>query len=123
MGLTDLLCGEASFAEVIRRDDASRLHFITAGCHESFDFGDFDLVLEALAQTYDFVLLMMPPLERNDMAKVLAPHADILLVLAQAEVGETSAKVKNELSEAGAKEVIVADVTRAHIAAEQKNVA
>ncbi len=122
-GLTDLLCGDASFAEVIRRDDASRLHFISAGCHESFDFGDFDLVLEALSQTYDFILLMTPPLDRNDMAKLLAAHADIILVSARAEVSETSAKIRNELIDAGAKEVIVADVTRTEALPEQKGVA
>jgi Mrp family chromosome partitioning ATPase len=112
LGLTDLLCGEASFAEVIRRDDASRLHFISAGCHESFDFSDFDLVLEALAQTYDFILLMTPPLDRNTMAKTLSPHADVVLVSAHAVGAETSAQIKSEFFEAGAKDVIVIDVSK-----------
>ncbi len=119
-GLTDLLCGEASFAEVIRRDDASRLHFISAGCHESFDFGDFDLVLEALAQTYDFVLLMTPPLDRNDMAKVLAVHADAVIVSAHQDASETAEKTKAELMEAGAKEVIVIDVAPADVTPERQ---
>ncbi|WP_020175865.1 GumC family protein [Methyloferula stellata] len=123
LGLTDLLCGKASFAEVIRRDDASRLHFISAGRHESFDFGDFDLVLEALAQTYDFILLMTPPLERNDMAKLLAAQVDAVLVSAPPDASETVAKIKAELIGAGAKEVIVVDAVPADLEHEHLDVA
>ncbi len=109
-GLTDLLCGEASFAEVIRRDDASRLHFIPAGCQESFDFADFDLVLQALSQTYDFILLTAPPLERNDMARLLAPRADVLILAANVEATDAAERVKDDLIAAGAKEIVVVDM-------------
>jgi polysaccharide biosynthesis transport protein len=122
-GFTDLLCGDASFAEVIRRDDASRLHFILAGSQESFDFGDFSLVLEALSQTYDFVLLMAPPLDRNEMVKLIAANADSILVAAHSDVSETSAKIKSELVDAGAKDVIVVDVRRTKILPVQQEVA
>jgi uncharacterized protein involved in exopolysaccharide biosynthesis len=106
-GLTDLLAGEASFAEVIRRDDISRLHFIPAGRLESFDLEAFDVVLQALSQTYDFILLIAPPFERNETAFHLAANADFVIVSAGAEPEDTTAEIKQELLEAGAQDVIV----------------
>ena len=62
-GLSELLAGEASFAEVIHRDHATRLHFIPAGRKEA-DFRDFDLILDALTETYDFIVLLTPAFPR-----------------------------------------------------------
>jgi uncharacterized protein involved in exopolysaccharide biosynthesis/Mrp family chromosome partitioning ATPase len=106
-GLTDLLSGEASFAEVIRRDEVSRLHFIAAGRLQSFDMDEFDLVLDALAQTYDFILLIAPPFERNATALHLAVRADVVIVAAGKALPEQNAKIKSDLIEAGARDVII----------------
>jgi uncharacterized protein involved in exopolysaccharide biosynthesis len=104
-GLTDLLRGNASFAEVIRRDKVSMLHYIPAGYAGNFSISDFDLALAALLQTYDFVILVAPPFERNETAFLLATHADVVVV-AGAPAADKMEEIKHDLLEAGAKEVI-----------------
>ncbi len=42
-GLTDLLDGDASFADVIHRDAGSRLHFVPFGSKEEFNPDDLDM--------------------------------------------------------------------------------
>jgi polysaccharide biosynthesis transport protein len=119
-GLTDLLEGDASFADVIHRDYASRLHFVPFGSAESFDPDDLDIILDALTQTYDFVLLAAPPLATSEMPKALAPFADFVVLAIPAEKDEAATKACAELSAAGAAEVLVVDGTKemAHVAAQ-----
>ena len=106
-GLAELLAGSASFAEVIHRDHASRLHFMPAGMREA-DFRDFDLILDALSETYDFIVLLAPASPRSDIAKVMAPYADfVVLSAANDSDGSTLAFLKSDLIEAGAPEVLV----------------
>lgn len=107
-GLTDLLTGNASFAEVIHRDAISRLHFINFGGAEDFDPADLDLVLEALAQTYDFILLAAPALTASDLAKSLASHADLVVLVGTGQTdNEKCNKTRHELLAAGAQDVVV----------------
>ncbi len=108
-GLSELLSGTASFAEVIHRDHASRLHFVPTGRCEA-DFRDFDLILDALSETYDFIILLAPAFPRSDIAKVMAPYAD-LVVLTGSRLGNGGnlAALKAELIDAGAPEVLVTD--------------
>ena len=54
--LCDLLSGTASFAEVIRRDPASRLHFLPVGRDGELDLHEFANVIDALAGIYDFIV-------------------------------------------------------------------
>jgi polysaccharide biosynthesis transport protein len=111
-GLTDLLEGKAFFADVIHRDCASRLHFIPFGSGEHFDPDDLDIILDALAQTYDFVLLAAPPMVESEMAKVLAPYADFVVLAMPADADEAATKAaRAELKGAGAAEVLVIDAT------------
>lgn len=56
-GLAQLLGGEASFAETIFRDAASRLHIVQSGGEVETEDGSLDLILDALQATYDFVLI------------------------------------------------------------------
>ncbi len=56
-GLAQLLGGEASFAEAIFRDAASRLHIVQSGGEVETEDGSLDLILDALQATYDFVLI------------------------------------------------------------------
>ncbi|MHB8886755.1 MAG: GumC family protein [Methylovirgula sp.] len=108
VGLTDLLNGNASFAEVIHRDAISRLHFINFGAAEDFDSADLDLVLEALAETYDFILLAAPALAASDLAKSLASHADLVVLVGTGKTAhEKCNKARHELMAAGAHEVVV----------------
>ncbi|ACB94456.1 LPS biosynthesis protein [Beijerinckia indica] len=86
-GLAEVLDGQASFAEAIRRDPASRLHILLAEPDRSFDLRAFDVVFEALSQTYDFVLVTAPPLDQSPLASRLTAKANlvILATLAQHE--------------------------------------
>ena len=107
-GLSELLAGTSSFAEVIHRDHASRLHFIPSGMGEA-DFRDFDLVLDALAETYDFIMLLAPAFPHSEIAKVMAPYADVVVLACEADAdGEVLAALEDELIEAGARDVLLA---------------
>ena len=109
-GLSELLAGEASFAEVIHRDHASRLHFIPTGLQEA-DFRDFDLILDALSETYDFVMLLTPAFPQSEIAKVMAPYAEFVVLTAATDPNDaTLSALENELIEAGAQEVLVAGI-------------
>lgn len=107
VGLTHLLTGSASFAEVIHRDAVSRLHFITFGSAAEFDPADLDLVLEALAQTYDFIVLAAPALAASETAKSLASYADFIVLVGAGEAKERCEAAYGALIEAGAQEVMV----------------
>lgn len=107
-GLSELLSGDSSFAEVINRDLASRLHYIPTGRQEA-DFRDFDLILDALAETYDFIVLLTPAFPQSEIAKVMAPYADfVVLAAVAAPDDETVSALERELIEAGAHEILVA---------------
>ena len=107
-GLSELLAGDSSFAEVIHRDHASRLHFIPSGKRDA-DFRDFDLVLDALGETYDFIILVAPAFPQGEIAKVMAPYADFVVLIAPEDPGGVVLDVlRGELMEAGAQEVLVA---------------
>lgn len=105
--LGDLLAGTASFAEVIRRDPASRLHFLPVGGGE-LDLLEFANMIDALAGIYDFIVTIAPPLERNGTARTLATKADVVL-LATPEWPRSGAVFEAEarLIESGAREVLL----------------
>lgn len=107
-GLSELLGGNASFAEVIHRDHASRLHFIPTGRLEA-DFRDFDLILDALTATYDFIVMLAPAYPQSEIAKIMAPYADfvVLAPLAGSDDGALG-RIERELADAGAREVLIA---------------
>lgn len=105
-GLSELLAGEASFAEVIHRDHATRLHFIPTGREEA-DFRDFDLILDALTETYDFIVLLTPSFPQSEIAKVMAPYADYMVLSAGPTVAPaTVMSCEEELGAAGANVVM-----------------
>ncbi|MGA0531068.1 GumC family protein [Hansschlegelia sp. KR7-227] len=82
-GLAELLSGDATFSQAIHRDAGSRVHLVPAG-RERFERldaaarGRLAIVLDALALTYDFVMLVTPsgpggsePFARHCQAAVL----------------------------------------------------
>ena len=108
IGLAELLSGDASFAQVIHRDKGSRLHFIPAGRQDA-DFRDFDLILDALSETYDFIVLLTPAYPQSEIAKIMAPYADFVVLAAASEPDLAMlARLEAELTEAGAQEILVA---------------
>jgi polysaccharide biosynthesis transport protein len=85
-GLSEVLSGDAGFADVIERDGSSHLHIITvgqAGRSAVLQAPELiELTVEALAETYESVLLLVEPgLSTADLNDVLR-HVDGVLVLA-----------------------------------------
>lgn len=112
-GLAELLAGASTFAEVIHRDRLSRLHILPAGHHPDADFSGFDLVLDALAETYDFVVMATPPLARNETAFVLAPMADFGVIEASGQTAEQKSQTAYEkMLEAGARDVLISGMEK-----------
>ena len=108
-GLGDLLSGTASFAEVIHRDTASRLHVIpaTAATPMTAD-ADFDLVLDALSETYDFLLMLAPSMAEDAIMRRLAPHADSVLLASRSEADDPAiVAAHGDLVEAGAHDILL----------------
>jgi Mrp family chromosome partitioning ATPase len=60
-GLAQLLQGEASFAEAIYRDGATRLHIVQSGGAVAVESDDLHMILDALQATYDYVLVACGP--------------------------------------------------------------
>jgi uncharacterized protein involved in exopolysaccharide biosynthesis/Mrp family chromosome partitioning ATPase len=108
LGLTDLINGQASFAEIIHRDHASRLHFVSFGMMPIGEPAELDLIFDALSQTYEFLIIAAPALAASGLAKELAAHADLVALAAPtARVEAVLEAASDELYAAGAVEVIV----------------
>jgi capsular polysaccharide biosynthesis protein len=106
--LCDLLNGTASFAEVIHRDPASRLHLLRVGRDDELNLHEFAYVLDALAETYDFLLMIAPPLDQNSIAEALAAKADFaVLTVPAGPQGGAVFEAEAQLIEAGAREVLL----------------
>ena len=90
LGFAELLAGQASFAEVIHRDPASRLHLIAPGHRPAEIAADLDgmaNVLDALAETYDHVIVsgVVPT---GALARAIAgDHTDAVVLAATHPVG------------------------------------
>jgi len=91
LGLSDLLAGEAGFADVIQRSGASRAHEIGAGRRSlaalSDDVEAMSMLIEALEQTYDLVLIDLGPLRADPAFTLLARLAGLLVVAGDADRG------------------------------------
>ncbi len=106
--LSDLISGRASFAEVIRRDPGSRLHFVAAAESGPIDNSELAGVIDALARTYDFIFLTAPALDANAMARVLATNADVVVLTAPPEPHDAAiVKAEADLRACGAREILV----------------
>ncbi len=82
LGLGELLAGRASFAEIIHRDSQSRLHVVPAGAlgPGAGTFDPIGLVLDALGETYDYVLLHAPA-PTDPVTLRLAPDVDAAILI------------------------------------------
>jgi hypothetical protein len=83
------------------------LHFIAFGSGAHFDPADLDLVLDALGQTYDFIVLAAPALSEGPKAKALAPFADFVALVGSGAPAQDCSNAYDELLAAGAREVVV----------------
>jgi len=106
-GLAELLKGEASFEQVIHRDRGSRLHVLEHGVGTVEISDDLEVVIEALSQTYEFVVLAMPKPDAEDLTLGVAPAADFAaVVLNRAGQQQEGAELGAMLVEAGAGEAL-----------------
>jgi succinoglycan biosynthesis transport protein ExoP len=119
-GLSNLLSGAATFAQVLHRDRATRLHIVQPGNRPIHDLLAFDSTVEALSATYDFVVLIAPSTARDDLAESIAGMADLAVVVAPGRGADKAARAAYEgMLSTGAGDVIVVDQPRAPRAGRQ----
>lgn len=85
-GLSELLTGRASFAQVIRQDFGSYVHILQAGGAlpnptAALASSQMQWVLKALEQAYDFVIIDSPPVMAAADAKVLTKMTDVTVLV------------------------------------------
>lgn len=110
-GLSELLSGEATFAEAIHRDRGSRVHLVPQGA-EPFDALDpsarsrLAIVLEALALTYDFVMLTTP--SGPGGAEPFAAHCSAAVLVSNGDASDAATVEAHErLTANGIEDVVV----------------
>ena len=104
-GFGDLLAGTASFAEAIHRDGASRLHIIRAAASPLMAADEASLALDALSETYDYLLVLAPAAVASAVMRSLAPHLDMVLLFDPETIDVTASHAA--LVEAGAGDVLL----------------
>ncbi len=111
LGLNDLLAGRATFAEVIHRDPLSRLHVVSTGSHTSLGGDTFDLVVDALAETYDHVVLAMPFSALSGRAVESGHRFDLAVLLVSPTLPRVSLDdTRAKLYAAGVPDVVAVDL-------------
>jgi len=110
-GIGDVVSGSVSFAEAIQRDALSSAHIVgvgrvAAGTAELLSAPRLSMILGALAQTYDHVVVATPDLTRFSYASRLSRFArGTILVTGEGEArGATAA---NALAGMGFRNVVV----------------
>jgi Mrp family chromosome partitioning ATPase len=117
-GLSDLLSGAAQFGEVIHRDRASRIHVIAPGrtardAEQLLAAERLSIVLGALSQTYDYVVVAAPALAGLLGVDRLARFTRATVLVA-AEGGEAAASAEADMLAAkGFSNVMIAAVADA----------
>lgn len=118
-GLSELVDGSASFSEAIHRETGSRLHILPSGRGRTAPGVDLNVVLEALADTYDFVVLSAAD-ENPDVLRRLsisvAAHADHVLIACHGQTGSPDmVALRGALKDEGAGEVMAVRVGQERI--------
>ncbi len=80
-GLTDFLAGKVSLEDVIREENGSQLHVITAGASvpnpsDILSSGQMKNLLRSLSEEYEFVIVDCPPVLAVNDARAIAPLVD-----------------------------------------------
>jgi Mrp family chromosome partitioning ATPase len=115
-GLSDLIFGVASFGEVIQRDQGSRIHVIAVGrgirdTAALLVSERLSIILGALSQTYDHVVLFVPSLASVDGGARLARFArGVVLVTGEGDESAAAAAF-DALSARGFPNVAVASIS------------
>ncbi len=109
-GIVELLAGEVKLSDVLRRDEVSGLHFIPAGKSvpnpgNLLASEQMKLLLKALTDKYEMVIIDSPPMLSLNDARVLGPSVDAALFAVRwGDVRrETATNAVNKLIESGAR--------------------
>ena len=101
-GMQELVRGTASFEDVIKRLAGSQVHFIASGANVKDDAEDIDpdrlnLILDALDEAYDYVVLYARPDAARDLFEMLEGRFDtgIEIVGPDGDDGAREAAVDN----------------------------
>jgi uncharacterized protein involved in exopolysaccharide biosynthesis len=97
LGLADLASGDAGFEEILHLDAGSRLHILPGGVAGEADEYDAELLVEALSQAYDFIVLAAS----DQAARTLGPYMDLAFVLGDGADDDAEA-LRRRLARAGA---------------------
>jgi succinoglycan biosynthesis transport protein ExoP len=113
LGLTDLVAGEATFAEVIARIPGSHLDRIPAGTLLSDALTAQPeatrMALSALDQAYDWVIVALTSDKTGALRAVLAPESDVTVIASNLEPANHALVAAFEAAQAaGASDVVVA---------------
>lgn len=104
-GLSELISGDASFGDVIDLDEKSRLHVISAGkagIQPVLDAPELvGLMLEALAETYDRVILSVSASQERNVLGNLIGQCDGALVVGGHAGNGHAVEIAYRLSETG----------------------
>ena len=112
-GLTDLVAGEVSFADVIHSEPGSRLHRISTGLlkNEALTVGTdkLNFVVAALEQTYDWVICTLVGGDEGELLKLRAPRFDSVVIASNLEpASQVLVQAYEAAREAGSTDVVVA---------------
>ena len=122
LGLSDLVAGSASFSEAIHREAGSRLHILPPGRAQVAPGTPLGVVMEALAETYDFLVLAVlldDPEAAHHLALSLAPRADHAIIACSGQAASPDLLAWRErLLGAGAGDVLAARIDKAASGAE-----
>lgn len=108
-GVGELIAGQTSFGQALQRDRASATHLISAGSPSLLGIGALTrigVVLDALAQTYDFVIVLSPPSDRSADVATLARRVGAAILVADKQDAVTNAAYR-ALVTAGIGDVIL----------------
>ena len=113
LGLTDLVAGEASFADVIQRRTGTRLHHVATGTlmNEALTEApdSLDITLQAFERTYEWTLCLLTGGGGGDLLQLLAPRVDAVVIASDLEPANPDLVASYERAQsAGAKDIVVA---------------
>lgn len=113
-GLAELIDGSASFSEAIHREVGSRLHILPAGRGRANPGTGMGVVLDALCDTYDYVVLALGEGDGDTagrLALALSPRVDHVLIGCSGQTGSPEmVALRDALKNEGAGEVVAARI-------------
>ncbi|NDA46360.1 MAG: lipopolysaccharide biosynthesis protein [Alphaproteobacteria bacterium] len=108
-GMVQLLDGESSFSEVIRRDRQPRLHLVGRGQGGMLTPSDLDMIVDTLTDHYDHLIILAPPADQSALTLSLAPLADYVVVIPESSEDDMQIKAMVQtIAQTGAGEILVA---------------